>query len=81
MKNWDNEKKIVGNKVKEFRISEDLSRQEFANKMNVSYSLQTQIELGFKPASKRYIEKFHMIFPYADLQLIFFNHNVLKMRL
>lgn len=51
MKNWDNEKKIVGNKVKEFRISEDLSRQEFANKMNVSYSLQTQIELGFKPAS------------------------------
>ena len=64
-------RKIVGNKVKEFRISEDLSRQEFANKMNVSYSLQTQIELGFKPASKRYIEKFHMIFPYADLQLIF----------
>lgn len=81
MKNLNDKMKIVGDKVKEFRISENLSRREFANKMNVSCSLQTQIELGFKPASKRYIEKFHIIFPNADLQLIFFDYNILKMRL
>lgn len=65
--------KNVGEKVKKYRILKNMSRKEFAKKMEVSYSLQMQIELGFKPASKKYIEKFHKNFPDENLQDIFFN--------
>ncbi len=65
--------KKTGEKVKGFRESQKMERKKFAEKMGISYSLQMQIELGFKPASKRYIEKFHEIFSEANIEDIFFN--------
>lgn len=65
--------KEVGKRLKDFRKSEGLTCERFAEKLKVSKSYQSKIELGYRNASKKYIERFHLTFPNADIVGIFFN--------
>ncbi|MGL6187161.1 MAG: helix-turn-helix transcriptional regulator [Clostridium chrysemydis] len=60
------------NKLQNFRNKKHLSRSEISNKLNVSESYYTKIELGLRNPSYNFIMKFKAEFN-CSIDDIFFN--------
>lgn len=61
------------NSLVDFRNIKSLKQKDMANRLNVSLSFYSKIEVGLKNPSYNFIKKFKAIFPEADLEKIFFN--------
>lgn len=62
----------------DFRNSKKMSQKELADKLGVSQSLYSKIELGFRNPSYNFIAKFKEVFPEQNIDKIFFNLDVHK---
>lgn len=60
--------------LKNFRISLNLTMQEFANTMNMSKSLYEKVESGARKPSRTFLTKLKSTYPQFDVN-IFFNQT------
>jgi len=61
------------NALKMFRLSLHLSQSEMAEKLDITLSFYTKLELGLKNPSLDTIKKFKKSFPTANVDTIFLN--------
>ncbi len=64
-------------KLKQFRVTEGLSQEKMARKLNITLSYYSQIERGYIPASRAFMVLMKRHFPSIDINDIFFNDEVL----
>lgn len=57
--------------IKQFRISQNLTVQEFANNIGVSKSLLEKIEMGNRRPSREFLEKLKKKYPQFDVNVFF----------
>lgn len=64
------------NELKEFREEQELTQQEMANKLEISLIQYQFIELGRRNPSFKLLVLFKKIFPKANIEKIFLQHNI-----
>lgn len=57
--------------LKRFRISLNLTMQEFAESMMISKSLYEKVESGQRKPSRSFIEKLKLAYPQFDINIFF----------
>lgn len=57
--------------LKQFRISLNLTVQEFADSIKVSKSLLEKIEMGIRKPSREFLEKLKKKYPQFDVNVFF----------
>ena len=57
--------------IKQFRISLNLTVQEFADNIEVSKSLLEKIEMGIRKPSREFLEKLKKKYPQFDVNVFF----------
>lgn len=64
------------NSLVNFRILNNLTQKEMADKIGVTLTLYSKIELGLRNPSYNFLVKFKKKFSNADLDQIFFNNQL-----
>jgi transcriptional regulator with XRE-family HTH domain len=59
--------------LKQFRLSLGLSQEKMAQRLGTSFSMYQKVERGQAQASRAFMEKVKMQFPYASIDEIFFS--------
>ncbi len=57
--------------IKELREQLGLTMEEQAKKLGMSVSMYEKIEYGYREPSKKFIEKFKLVYPYIDINIFF----------
>ena len=57
----------------DFRNIKGLKQKEMADKLDITLSYYSKIEIGLRSPSYNFIKKFKKIFPEANVDTIFFN--------
>lgn len=57
--------------LRKFRISLNLTIQQFAEKIKVSKSLYEKVELGYRKPSRNFITKLKIAYPQFDTNIFF----------
>lgn len=59
--------------LKNFRISLNLTYQEFADSLEISKSLYEKVERGERKPSRKFAEKLKRTYPQFDINLLYSN--------
>lgn len=57
--------------IKQFRMSLNLTLQEFADSIKVSKSLLEKVEMGIRKPSREFLEKLKKKYPQFDVNVFF----------
>jgi len=65
-------------RLKQFRLSKELSQEKLARLMDVTLSYYSQVEREIIPASRRFMQKFKNLYPEISIDEMFFSLTINK---
>lgn len=60
----------------QFRKEKNLTQEEFSNKLGITLTYYSKIELGLRNPSYNFLNKFKSAFPEASIDVIFFKQSI-----
>lgn len=63
----------------QFRKEKNLTQEEFSNKLGITLTYYSKIELGLRNPSYNFLNKFKNAFPEASIDVIFFKQPIHEM--